>query len=182
MLPYPTTLSFEYVQTIWLILEWHLRIIKGSRANVASEYDKWLVQACLHKIARVLGMQTSCLIWLHYFEKLLLLVVLGEYRYCFKQILKSFDLVWYVSTMRMTPPATSMTTPWTGKRQFPVGIQQFPPGKRQLPLGENTYLNLQFYLVFIPTSNVRDLNLAYELWEIHHKIFADDFNNDRNSI
>ena len=113
---------------------------------------------------------------------MLLLVVLGEYRYCFKQILTCFDLVWYVSTMRMTPPATSMTTPWTGKRQFPVGIQQFPPGKRQLPLGDNTYLNLQFYLVFIPTSNVRDLNLAYELWEIHHKIFADDFNNDRNSI
>ena len=69
VLPYPTTMSFEYVQTIWVILEWHLGIIKGSRANVASEYDKWLVQACLHKIARVLGMQTSCLIWLYYFGK-----------------------------------------------------------------------------------------------------------------
>ena len=74
-------------------------------------------------------------------ENMLLLVVVGEYRCCFKQILKYFDLVGHFSTMRMRPPARSMTTPWNGKRRFPVGKQQFTPGKRQFPLGDNTYLN-----------------------------------------
>ena len=77
-------------------------------------------------------------------ENMLLPVVLGENRCCFKQILKCFDLVWH-----LTPPARSMTTPWNGKCQFPVGKIS------------SHLANASSHLVITPTSICNFVRCAY---------------------